>query len=43
MVAFDPVVSILFVDMRDVVKVRIISVIYLSYDLTISGRFVRAD
>ncbi len=43
MVAFNPIVSILLVDMRNVVKVRVISVIYLSYDLTISRRFVCAD
>ena len=36
MVAFDSVVSILSVDMRDVVKMRIISVIYVAYDLAIS-------
>lgn len=43
MVAFNSVVSILLVDMRNVVEVRVISVIYLSYDLTISRRFVGAD
>gem|GEM_PF-4224606 len=43
MVAFDSVVSVLSVDMRDVVKMRIISVIYVSYDLAISRCFVCAD
>ena len=43
MVAFDTVVSVLFVDMGDVVKVWIISVIYISYGLVVGRRFVSAD
>ena len=40
MVAFNPVILILFVDARDVIKVRVISVIYVSYDLAIAGRSI---
>ena len=39
MVAFNPVVSILSVDMRDVIEMRIIPVIYLPNDFGISRRF----
>lgn len=43
MVAFDSVISVFFVDMRDVIKVRIIPIVYVPNDFSISRRFVRAD
>jgi len=43
MVAFNSVVSILFVDMSDVFKMRIMLVIYVSYDLSIDWCFIRTD
>lgn len=43
MVAFNPIVSILFVDVPDVIKVRIISAINLSDDFAVSRGLVRTD
>lgn len=43
MVACNTVVSILFVDMGDVIKMWIISPIYVSYDPAIGWRFVCAN
>ena len=40
MVTLNPVVSILFVDMGDVIKMWIISAIYVPYDLAICWRLV---
>lgn len=43
MIAFNTVVSILFVNMGDVIKVRIIPMIYIPYDFAIAGCFVSAN
>ena len=43
MIAFNAVVSVLFVDVRDVIKGRIISMIYVANDLAVGRCFVRTD
>ena len=43
MITFNSVVSIFFVDMHDVIKMRIISVIYVANDRLVSRRFISAN